>query len=110
MSTSYDEDKKVITFKNILNETFKFIKRCLFPVLVSVEVALMYMIQSESYTFHSEFISMYRKIDQSDMRAMWSIMFNAEKTTIDDIYQICFSPQGRVHKVIHMVHIIAWYI
>ena len=99
LATAFDEKKIVITHKNMFNESFRFIKRCLFPLVVPPEFALLYMIQSGNYIFAADFITNFKKIDHNDTVKMWQMCFDPESTTLDDIYSLVYNPLSYGPKV-----------
>jgi hypothetical protein len=99
MLTSYDDAKKIITLKNMFNECFRFNVRCLHPVQAPIHYVLLYMVQSGSYMFSSDFISAYRKTDYAEARTLWTIVHDPKSATISDVMRLIFNPLSYGRKV-----------
>lgn len=91
MKENVVNDKRVITQKNIFNESYKFIKRCLFPCIVPVHYAIMYMLQSGEYMPSSDFIANWKKMDFVDTSVLWQIVWEPTSTTINDVLRLFFN-------------------
>ena len=78
MLTSYDENKKILTLKNIFNEVYKFLVRCIMPLKISFVQSVTYMLQS-NYTLDASFISRFNKIDSKLAELLLWIVHNPNK-------------------------------
>ena len=117
LKTSYNEEKKILNSKNLFNESFKFIRRCLHPILAPFEYAVLYMIQSGiiftllflllyniiiiilkilgQYILSPEIVtSSSRKYDFKESTILWRLVFQPEVCTIDDIFALIFDFGG----------------
>ena len=91
MLTSFDDSKKIINSKNLINECFRFNQRSLWPAIVPIPYCLLYMLQSGEYIFTPEFITFYKKIDLEEANVMWSMIHHPSATTLDMILKLIFN-------------------
>jgi hypothetical protein len=97
--TSYDDAKKVIHTRNLFNECYRFNMRCMYPAIVPIQYALLYMLQSGSYILTPDFISNYKKIDLSEAEILWNIVHDPSSATIDAVMKLIFDPRSYGNKV-----------
>jgi hypothetical protein len=88
--TSIDENRMVLTQRNLFAEMYKFSMRCLFPCVTPPPYVLLYMMQSGNYIPSPEWLKRYSKIETDEAQALWDIVFRAKHTTIADIKRIFF--------------------
>jgi hypothetical protein len=96
LRASYTTDKRIITFRNMFLEAFRFVSRCLSPIVVPLPYALLYMIHSEEYFFSTEFVQHYKKIDFTDGSSIWKLIWNPKSAEIKDIMCIIFERNVKV--------------
>ena len=104
-SSSYDDDKKVITIKNFFPESWKYSRRCLSPIRFPIQFVLLYMIQSSEYVLSSEFISTYKKIDCHDAETIWTMVHDPSNTTLDMIQQVLFNTLTITRRGVHRYYV-----
>ena len=97
--TSYDESKKILNFKNLFNECYKFNMRCMHPAVVPVHFNVLYMIQSGSYILCPDFVSSFKKIDLNETGILWNMTFRPADTTLRDVLTLIFNPLSYGKKV-----------
>jgi hypothetical protein len=97
--TSIDDDKKVLTTKNLVNECYRFNQRCFWPAIVPPQYCIMYMIQSGGYVLAPDFIACARKIDLREMDALWTMVFFPQDTTVSMVLKIIFDPRSYGVKI-----------
>lgn len=73
--------------------------RCMHPAVVPIHFAIMYMIQSKAYILSPDFISVFKKIDLSEARVLWNMVFNPDDVTLDDVMTLLFNPLSYGKKV-----------
>ena len=94
VTSSYDESRKVITVKNLMQELFKFNRRCMMPIIVPVLFGVTYMIQSGNYILSPDFISSYRKIDLHEAEILWGMINKPKDTTVEGVRALLFDPRS----------------
>ena len=82
MKTSIDDNRKVLTMKNLFNECFRFDKRCMAPIIIPFHYCLLYMIQSGEYILSSDFVSSNRKLHSDEAAALCSMIHFPTNTTM----------------------------
>ena len=60
--TSFDDNKKIITLKNLVSECYKFNMRTMFPAVVPFAYCVLFMLQSATYVLAPEFINSFKKV------------------------------------------------
>lgn len=98
MLTSFDDAKKIINSKNLMNECYRFNQRSLWPAVVPIPYCLLYMLQSGEYIFTPEFITFYKKLDLEETTVMWEMIHNPSKTTLEMIVKLVFNPRSYTPK------------
>eukprot|EP01031_Cornospumella_fuschlensis_P027563 gene27563-33289_t len=99
VTSSYDESRKVITVKNLMQELFKFNRRCMMPIIVPVLFGVTYMIQSGNYILSPDFISSYRKIDLHEAEILWGMINKPKDTTVEGVRALLFDPRSYSPKI-----------
>lgn len=94
MLTSFDDSKKIINSKNLINECYRFNQRSMWPAVVPIPYCLLYMLQSGEYIFTPEFITFYKKLDLEETTVMWDMIHNPSKATIDMILKLIFNARS----------------
>jgi len=94
MLTSFDDEKKIITTKNLTNECYRFNQRCLWPAIVPPQYVLLYMCQSGEYIISPDFISICKKVDLLELQALWELIHSPSKATIDLIMKLVFDERS----------------
>ena len=102
MLTSYDDAKKILNFKNMFSECYKFNMRCMHPAVVPVHYNVLYMIQSGSYILSPDFVSCFKKIDLHETSILWKMTFTPAETDLDDVLALIFNPLSYGKKVSFM--------
>jgi hypothetical protein len=108
MLTSFDDAKKVINFKNLFNECYRFNMRCMHPAVVPIHFALLYMIQSGSYILSPDFVSTFKKMALNEASILWGMTFSPAKTTLADVMTLLFNPLSYGKKVFLFFFIKNW--
>jgi hypothetical protein len=96
---SYATEKRVITYKNLFLEAFRFVTRCFLPVIVPVHYAILYMIQSGEYMLSTDFVQNFKKVNYKESTSIWKIIWSPNQATLDDIMLIVFDPREFDRKV-----------
>lgn len=99
MLTSFDDNKKILNYKNFFNECYKFNMRCMHPAVVPIHFAVTYMIQSGAYILSPDFISTYKKLSLEEASILWKMTFLPDATTLRDVLSILFNPLSYGKKV-----------
>ena len=73
--------------------------RCMHPAVVPIHFAILYMIQSKSYILSPDFISVFKKIDLSEARVLWNMVYNPDEVTMNDVMALLFNPLSYGKKV-----------
>lgn len=94
MLTSFDDEKKIITTKNLTNECYRFNQRCLWPAIVPPQYVLLYMCQSGEYIISPDFISIYKNVDLLELQALWELIHSPAIATIDLIMKLLFDERS----------------
>ena len=92
--TSYDQNKVLLTQRNVIAEMFKYANRSLHPCHVPLRYALLYAIQSGLYIPSPEWLKRFGKLEHSDAQAMWNLIYTPSSVTIKEIDSIFFDPQS----------------
>jgi hypothetical protein len=103
MCVSFNTDKKILTWKSVMNEALKFYQRCLYPCVPPFHYIIMYMIQSESYTFTPDILYSNKKFDYSESSTFWRICFHPLSVTVDDVMKLFFDYRSYGKKVIYLI-------
>ncbi len=91
MASNYDENKKVISFRSLFSDSWKFNQRSFEPAVVPIDACLAYMIQSGSYSLSPEFVmSSYKKLDFAMAQTYWRMMHEPKSTTMDEVRNLMF--------------------
>lgn len=104
MLSNLDDNKKIINMKNFFNECYRFNKRCFAPVVVPVDFALLYMMQSQNYILTPDFIAQYRKMDFNEATTLWRMIHEPTQTTIEDVRAIVFDPRTYDNRRVSSCH------
>lgn len=89
-TTSYDENKKVLTPRNLISEVYKFAMRCLHPVIVPIRYCVLYAMQSGSYIPSPEWLKLYNKMDAQQSEYTWNLLFKPRECRLQHVDQIFF--------------------
>ena len=81
--------------KNLTNEAYRFNMRCMSPMVIPFNFALLYMIQSGEYIFAPEFISSFKKLHMDEAAALWQMIHYPTKTTMHQLQCLIFD--GRTY-------------
>ena len=92
--TSYDQNKVLLTQRNIIAEMFKYANRALYPCHVPLRYALLYAIQSVLYIPSPEWLKKIGKLEHSDAESMWKLIYTPSNVTLREIDSIFFDPQS----------------
>lgn len=92
--TSYDQNKILLTQRNVIAEMFKYANRSLHPCHVPLRYALLYAIQSGLYIPSPEWLKRFGKLEHSDSESMWKLVYTPSNVTIREIDSIFFDPQS----------------
>lgn len=92
--TSYDQNKVLLTQRNVIAEMFKYANRSLHPCHVPLRYALLYAIQSGLYIPSPEWLKRFGKLEHSDAQSMWNLIYTPSRDTIKEIDSIFFDPQS----------------
>lgn len=95
VSTKFAEDKKLITFKNLFQESMKFNARAFYPITVPVHYCILYMLQSTDYALSPDFVSTFKKVDHEEAEYYWGVLHDPIKATIADVMAIVFSAKTK---------------
>jgi hypothetical protein len=93
--TAIDENRVILTPRNLMSEMYKFTMRCLFPCIPPARFCVLYMMQSGNYIPSPEWLKRYSKMDSNEAQSMWDIVFAAKRTTIEQTDRIFFDGQCR---------------
>ena len=96
--TSFDDSKKIINSKNLINECYRFNQRSLWPAIVPIPYCLLYMLQSGEYIFTPDFITFYKKLDLEETTVMWDMIHNPSKSTLQMILKLIFNARSYAPK------------
>lgn len=96
---SFDDSKKIVTMKSLMNDCYRFNMRCMFPAVVPIHYALLYMLQSGNYILTPEFITNYKKVDFEEASALWQIVHDPKSTCISMIMKLVFDSRSYGKKV-----------
>lgn len=102
--TSFDDNKKILNLKNFFNECYKFNMRCMYPAVVPIHYAVLYMIQSGSYILSPDFISVFKKIDLDQAKILWEMTHKPQEAVLDDVLTLLFNPLSYGIKVCFILH------
>ena len=94
LKTSYNENKITLTTRNVIAEAFRFIKRCVSPIIIPFHFALLYMIQCSEYIFSPDFVSVYKKMHLEEAAALWSMIFFPTNTTMEMVKCLIFDSRS----------------
>jgi hypothetical protein len=100
MRVNYVENKRILTHRNMYLEAYRFITRCLYPVIVPFHYSILYMLQSDDYTLSTEFVQSYKKLDFSESQTYWKLIWHPTSATISDVLQLIFDRRSYHRKVI----------
>ena len=81
--------------KNLTNEAYRFNMRCMSPMVIPFNFALLYMIQSGEYIFAPEFISSFKKLHMDEAAALWQMIHYPTNTTMHQLQCLIFD--GRTY-------------
>ena len=90
---TFDDNKKIFNLRNFFNECYRFSQRSLYPLVVPIDVTIMYMLQSDGYILSPDFIATYKKINRDEATVLWKLVHDAEKTTLADVRKLLFDPR-----------------
>lgn len=97
--SSTEDNKVILTTKNLFKEGHKFHTRVINPVKAPLVPTLTYMIQSGEYIAAPEFAMSNRKMDLEDSDRLWHISMFPDETTFNDVRKIFFDPRSYGYKV-----------
>ena len=100
LTVKFSDDKKIINFKNLFMECFRFNTRSMFPATVPIHYTLLYMLQSTDYILSPDFVSNYKKLDFGESEVLWKIVHLPGSATINDVMKIVFNNRSYGKKVI----------
>ena len=80
--TAVDENKVVITLRNLYKEMFKFQKRSFDPIVPPMRYTLLYAVQSKYYLPSGDLIKSYSKMHSEEAEALWKICHSPALTTV----------------------------
>ena len=81
---------QILTMKNLTNEAYRFNMRCMSPMVIPFNYALLYMIQSGEYIFAPEFIASYKKLHMDEAAALWQMIHFPTSTTMHQLQVLIF--------------------
>jgi hypothetical protein len=99
MRVNYVENKRILTYRNMYLEAYRFITRCLYPVIVPFHYALLYMLQSDDYTLSTEFVQSFKKLDFNESQTYWKLIWHPTSAKIADVLQLIFARRSYDRKV-----------
>ena len=92
--TAFDENKTVLTQRNLIAEVYKFSRRSLYPLVTPLRYTLLYAIQSGEYVPSPEWIRKYAKMEHPDAEALWCIIHNPKSATIEQTDTVFFDSRS----------------
>lgn len=90
--TSYDQNKILLTQRNLIAEMFKYANRALHPCNAPLRYTLLYAIQSGLYIPSPEWLRRFGKLEHADAQSMWTLIYNPTSVTLKEIDSIFFDP------------------
>lgn len=93
MKVSFDDNKQVLTLRNLFKEAFRFSARACSPAHFPLIYVLLYMIQSTEFVLSPEFAQSARKLDLSETEHLWSMIHDPESATVAQVAQVLFDPR-----------------
>lgn len=99
LKSTYTNEKKIVSSKNMINECFRFWHQVLTPVVCPIEFCLLYMIQSTNYTFASDWVQSNHKLNLNECNVLWDLVHHPETATIDKIQTLLFDSRSYGRKV-----------
>ena len=94
LKTAYNDNKVTLTHKNSMAESFRFIKRCVHPIIIPIHYTFLYMIQSGEYIFSPDFVSVYKKMHLEEAAALWSMIHFPTNTTMEMVKCLIFDSRS----------------
>ena len=94
-----DDNKTILTTKNLFKECHKFHTRVINPAKALLIPTLTYMVQTGEYIGAPEFAMSNRKMDLEDSDRLWHISMFPEESTFTDIKKLFFDPRSYGYKV-----------
>ncbi len=94
MLANFEENKKVVTLRSVFIDAFRFIKRCMDPCIVPLDMCLTYMLQSGEYVLSPDFITSFRKLDAGECSVYWDLIHHPEECTLDDVRALVFDSRS----------------
>jgi len=80
MRANYTENKRVLTYRNLYLEAYRFVTRALYPIIVPLNYAIL----------STEFVQTFKKLDEKESRTVWKIIWHPKKAKISDIMVLVF--------------------
>ena len=96
---SLEENKVILTTKNLYKECHKFHTRVMTPAKLPIVATLTYMFQSGEYIPAPDFTISNRKMDLEDSDRLWHIIMFPEETTFNDTKRLLFDPRSYGYKI-----------
>ena len=97
--SSTEDNKVILTTKNLFKEGHKFHTRVINLAKAPLVPTLTYMIQSGEYIAAPEFAMSNRKMDLEDSDRLWHISMFPDETNFNDVSKIFFDPRSYGYKV-----------
>jgi len=97
MRANYTENKRVLTYRNLYLEAYRFVTRALYPIIVPLNYAIL----------STEFVQTFKKLDEKESRTVWKIIWHPKKAKISDIMVLVFDRRSydfkkvRNHYILH---------
>lgn len=76
----------------------------MYPAVVPIHYAVLYMIQSGSYILSPDFISVFKKIDLDQAKILWEMTHKPQEAVLDDVLTLLFNPLSYGIKVCFILH------
>ena len=96
--TAFDENRVVLTQRNLIAELFKFSMRSLFPCVVPIRYVALYAMQSGNYIPSPEWLKRFSKMDHHEAQSLWEIVHTPKNTVLSNIDCIFFENRSLINN------------